>query len=124
MIALKRVAAFGSRSTISGWAAISPSPKSSRFARHRVRRRLDYPAPLGLDLIGTDNWPLEVLPTPDTQLSAPVYQILLVINGIHMLENMKLEELAAKRVHEFAFMMQPLKMQGFSGSTVAPIAVR
>ena len=43
------VAAFGSRSTISGWAAISPSPKSSRFARHRVRRRLDYPAPLRLD---------------------------------------------------------------------------
>jgi len=75
-------------------------------------------------IIGADNWPLEVLPNSDTQLSAPVHQILLVINGIHMLENMKLEELAAKRVHEFAFMMQPLKMQGFSGSTVAPIAVR
>src|SRR5206468_604656 len=43
------VAAFGSRSTISGWAAISPSPKSSRFAHHRVHRRLDYPASLGLD---------------------------------------------------------------------------
>jgi kynurenine formamidase len=75
-------------------------------------------------IIGADNWPLEVLPNPDTQLSAPVHQILLVINGIHMLENMKLDELAAKRVHEFAFMMQPLKMQGFSGSTAAPIAVR
>src|SRR5437899_35877 len=49
MSALKRVAAFGSRSTISGWAAISPSPKSSRFAHHRVHRRLDYPASLGLD---------------------------------------------------------------------------
>src|SRR5207249_7558182 len=48
------VAAFGSRSTISGWAAISPSPKSSRFAHHRVHRRLDYPASLGLDQQSSD----------------------------------------------------------------------
>ena len=37
---------------------------------------------------------------------------------------MKLEDLAAKRVWEFAFVMQPLNMQGFSGSTVAPVAIR
>jgi kynurenine formamidase len=53
-----------------------------------------------------------------------VHQILLVVNGIYLLENLKLEERAAKRVHEFAFIIQPLKMQGFSGSTVAPVAVR
>jgi kynurenine formamidase len=47
-----------------------------------------------------------------------------VVNGIHLLENMKLDELAAKRVYEFAFAMQPLKIQGGSGSTVAPIAIR
>jgi kynurenine formamidase len=75
-------------------------------------------------LVGSDNWPVEVAPNPDPQLSLPIHQILLVVNGIHLLENMKLDELAAKRVHEFAFVMQPLKAQGFSGSTVAPIAVR
>lgn len=75
-------------------------------------------------LVGADNWPVEVFPNPDPQISAPVHQIMLVVNGIHILENLKLDELAAKRVHEFAFIMQPLKMQGFSGSTVAPIAVR
>ena len=37
---------------------------------------------------------------------------------------MKLDELAAKGVHEFAFIVQPLKVQGGTGSTVAPIAVR
>ena len=37
---------------------------------------------------------------------------------------MKLDELAAKNVYEFAFIMQPLKIQGGSGSTVSPIAVR
>ena len=49
---------------------------------------------------------------------------MLVVNGIHLLENMKLDEVAAKKVHEFAFVMQPLKAQGFSGSTVAPVAIR
>lgn len=40
------------------------------------------------------------------------------------IENLKLDDLAAKRVYEFAFVMQPLKAQGFSGSTVAPVAIR
>jgi len=75
-------------------------------------------------LVGADNWPIEVGPNPDPLISLPVHQILLVINGIHLLENMKLDQLVAKRVYEFAFMMQPLKIKGGSGSTVTPIAVR
>jgi kynurenine formamidase len=75
-------------------------------------------------LLGSDNWPVEVAPNPDPQLSLPVHQIALVVNGIHLLENLKLDELAAKKVYEFAFVMQPLKAQGFSGSTVAPVAIR
>ena len=43
--------------------------------------------------------------------------------GIHLLENLKLDELAVKRIQEFALMVQPLKIQGGTGSTVAPIAV-
>ncbi len=39
-------------------------------------------------------------------------------------ENLKLDDLAAKQVYEFAFVMQPLKAQGFTGSTVAPVAIR
>jgi kynurenine formamidase len=30
----------------------------------------------------------------------------------------------AKNVHEFAFIMAPLKIRGGTGSTVSPIAVR
>jgi kynurenine formamidase len=75
-------------------------------------------------LVGSDNWPVEVAPNPDSQISLPVHQILLVVNGIHLLENMKLDDLAAKRAYEFAFVMQPLKIQGGSGSTVAPAAIR
>ena len=75
-------------------------------------------------LIGADNWPVEVAPNPDAKLSLPVHQVALVVNGIHLLENLKLDELAAKKVNEFAFMLQPLKATGFSGSTVAPVAIR
>ena len=75
-------------------------------------------------LVGADNWPVEVAPNPDKQLSLPGHQIFLVVNGIHLLENLKLDELAAKKVYEFAFAMQPLKIQGASGSTVSPVAIR
>jgi kynurenine formamidase len=75
-------------------------------------------------LVGSDNWPVEVAPNPDAQLSLPVHQFMLVVQGIHLLENLKLEDLASKSVHEFAFVVQPLKMQGFTGSAVAPVAIR
>ena len=75
-------------------------------------------------LLGSDNFPVEVSPNPDPKLSGPVHQIALVINGVHLLENLKLDELVAKNVGEFAFIMEPLKIQAKTGSTVAPVAVR
>jgi len=48
---------------------------------------------------------------------------MLVVNGIHLLENMKLDEIAARRLYEFALILEPLKIQGATGSTVAPIAI-
>jgi kynurenine formamidase len=75
-------------------------------------------------LVGSDTAPVEVNPNPDSQVSLPIHQIMLVVNGIHLLENLKLNELAGKRVYEFAFIVQPLKIQGGTGSTVAPIAIR
>jgi len=75
-------------------------------------------------LIGSDDWGVEVVPNPNAQLVFPVHQLAITTNGIHLLENMKLDELAAKRVYEFAFIVQPLKLEGATGSTVAPVAVR
>ena len=75
-------------------------------------------------LVGADNFPVEVAPNPDPQISLPVHQIMLAVNGIHILENLKLGDLAAMRAYEFAFVMQPLKLKGGTGSTVAPIAIR
>ena len=74
-------------------------------------------------LVGADTAPVEVNPNPNRQLSLPTHQIMLVVNGIHLLENLKLDELTAKRVYEFAFILEPLKIQGGTGSSVAPIAI-
>ncbi len=74
-------------------------------------------------LVGADNQPVEIQPNPDPEISLPIHQIMLVVNGIHLLERMNLEELAAREVYEFALVMQPLKIQGATGSTVAPAAV-
>ena len=75
-------------------------------------------------LLGSDNWPVEVAPNPDPKLNLPVHQIALVVKGIFLLENMKLDELVAKGAREFALTLQPLKIQGGTGSTVAPVAIR
>jgi kynurenine formamidase len=75
-------------------------------------------------LIGSDTSSVEVSPNPDQALDLPVHQIALAVNGIFLLENLKLDELASQRIQEFALIVEPLKIRGGTGSTVAPIAVR
>jgi kynurenine formamidase len=75
-------------------------------------------------LVGADNWGIEVRPNPNKDLVFPVHQIMVTVNGIFLLENMDLDALARERVYEFAFIVQPLKLKGGTGSTVAPIAVK
>ena len=74
-------------------------------------------------LLGADNQPIEVSPNPDPEVSLPIHQMMLVVNGIYLVERMRLDELAAAGVHEFAFVVQPLKLEGATGSTVAPVAI-
>jgi kynurenine formamidase len=75
-------------------------------------------------LVGADNTAVEVSPNPDKNLAGPGHQIFLFVNGIHLLENLRLDELAARGAHEFALIVEPLKIQGGTGSTVAPVAIR
>ena len=75
-------------------------------------------------LVGSDNWGIEIFPNPDKDLRFPVHQIMLTVHGIYQIENMDLEGLSREKVYEFAFIVQPLKIKGGTGSTVAPIAIR
>jgi len=74
-------------------------------------------------IVGSDSCCVEVNPNPDPNLSSPVHQIMLVEHGIYLIESLKLDELIEKDVDEFAFIVQPLKLRGATGSSVAPMAV-
>jgi kynurenine formamidase len=53
----------------------------------------------------------------------PVHRILLVENGIHIIEVMNLTSLAENKVYEFLFVLTPLKVVGATGIPVRPIAL-
>ena len=55
--------------------------------------------------------------------SIPGHTILIVQSGIHIIESLFLEELAADGVREFGFVCLPLKLRGGTGSPVRPIAL-
>ncbi len=76
----------------------------------------------GIAITGADTSSFEVEPK-DSKLLFPSHQILIKQNGIHLIENMKLDELAETGVKEFLFICAPLKFKGGAGSPVAPIAV-
>ncbi len=75
----------------------------------------------GMSVIGTDTTGTEVLPMADENRTTHVE--LLVKRGVHILEIMDLEALAADRVHAFLFIALPLKITGGTGSWLRPVAV-
>jgi kynurenine formamidase len=74
--------------------------------------------------VGADNLAWDVVGEPDPELgSLPGHTILIVQEGIHIIESLFLEELAADGVREFGFICLPLKLRGGTGSPVRPIAL-
>jgi kynurenine formamidase len=82
-------------------------------------------ADLGVRAVGADNMAWDVIGPldPDLGVTLPGHLLLLVRAGIPIIENLNLEELAAARAYEFAFVCLPLKMRGATGSPVRPIAL-
>jgi kynurenine formamidase len=75
-------------------------------------------------VVGADTWGVEVMPNPDSSLSAPVHQLLIARNGIYLHENLITDALARDSVYEFAYMYAPLRLKGATGSPGNPIAIR
>jgi kynurenine formamidase len=73
----------------------------------------------GAAYVGADTVALEKTPAPNL----PVHVVLIVKNGVHILEALYLEELAADGVYDFLFMASPLKIRGGTASPVRPVAV-
>lgn len=53
----------------------------------------------------------------------PVHVLLLVEHGINIVEMLNLDALARDSVHEFVFVLAPLKIVGATGSPVRPLAI-
>lgn len=75
-----------------------------------------------VSITGADTSPYEVTKTAD-KLLFPCHQILIRDAGVHLVENMRLEELSAEGINEFLFICAPLKLKGGAGSPVSPFAV-
>jgi kynurenine formamidase len=82
-------------------------------------------ADIGVRAVGADNVAWDWIEGVDEVVgtSLPGHVILLVRHGIHILENLNLEELGAAGVGEFVFVCLPLKLRGATGSPVRPIAM-
>ena len=75
---------------------------------------------------GTDTETYEVQPAPDpgpTGNPQPVHTLLLIDNGIYLMESLDLETVAHEHVYEFLFVALPLKIRGATGSMIDPLAV-
>lgn len=74
-------------------------------------------------LLGADNLSFEAFPPERDDNWVPVHTYLLAEKGVMFIEQMFLEELAAEKVYEFAFIASSLKLRGASGSPMRPIAI-
>jgi kynurenine formamidase len=73
--------------------------------------------------VGADNVAWDLPDGHDPELgSLPGHVLLIVQAGVHIIESLYLEELAADGVREFAFVCLPLKLRGGTGSPVRPVA--
>lgn len=77
----------------------------------------------GIHAAGADTIAFERLAPGGGHAQLPAHRVFLVENGIYIVEALDLEELAAKAIHEFTFILVPLNIFGATGSPVRPLAV-
>jgi len=73
----------------------------------------------GIFAAGSDTVAFEKVPAP----AMPVHVHLLVESGIHIIECLNLDALAAEGIREFLFIGAPLKIQGATGAPIRPLAL-
>jgi len=105
-------------------------PDADRMAAHKTAgpdiSAGEWLLERGVVATGTDTETYEVQPAPDpgpTGNPQPVHTLLLIDNGIYIMESLDLEALARDRVYEFLFVALPVKIRGATGSMIDPLAV-
>ncbi len=79
-------------------------------------------------LVGADSWAVEVVPGEDKAIAFPVHQLLLTDNGIHIIENVRTDLIAAEAVANrratFFLNMSVPKAVGLTGNFVGIEAIQ
>jgi len=111
----------------SGWGAHFPDAERFVGAASGVpgpnEEGARWLADRGIRATGADTIAYEQIPPGAGHRVLPVHRVLLVESGIHIVEVMNLEGLAAAKAHEFLFILAPLRIVGGTGSPVRPLAV-
>ncbi|MDE0000789.1 MAG: cyclase family protein [Rhodospirillaceae bacterium] len=84
----------------------------------------EYLAGLGVVAVGIDTWALDVIPGENPDERLPVHSALLVRHGVHILENIRTDELAGDAAYEFLFVLAAPRFVGAVQSPVHPVAIR
>jgi kynurenine formamidase len=77
----------------------------------------------GAMCIAGDTMSLEVLPSVEEDAFLPVHAYMFATAGAQIMEIVQMDELAAERMYEFAFVGFPLKIAGATGAPMRPVAV-
>jgi kynurenine formamidase len=88
-----------------------------------TREGADYLCKGGAIMIGADNLTLEQTPSTEEGNYLPVHCYLFAEAGVPILEMAQLDELAADKVFEFAFIGACIKLRGATGSPMRPVAM-
>lgn len=111
----------------SGWARYFK--ESEKFMGHEsgvpgpTEEAARWLADQGVRATGSDTIAYEQILPKIVHRRLPVHRLLLFERGIHIIELMNLEEIAAKGIYKFLFFLSPLKIVGATGSPVRPLAV-
>lgn len=73
-------------------------------------------------IVGADNYAVEAQPSPP-ETNFPVHLFLLHQNGVPLIENLSLSELAQRNRESFLFVLSPIALVGSTASPVTPLAV-
>jgi kynurenine formamidase len=108
-----------------GYGALWEQPDAYLTAAGVSRAGSEWFAERKVIAVGADNmaWDLTDVLDPELACTLAGHLILLARHGIHIIENLNLEELASARRHEFLFVCTPPKWKGATGSPVRPVAV-
>jgi len=83
-----------------------------------------YLASLEVAMVGADTSNFEVIPFEKDAGIFEVHQILLALNGIHILENINTEEMVKDQAWEFLFTLGPARITGGVQAIINPIAIK